>query len=342
MIYFLTFITTILLCYVLIKSKLAIATPTSRGAHNNDTATSGGIALFLPLVISLLFFIYIDNNSVMFLILLSGITLIGMLDDIFDITQIIRLIIQILLSIAFVTYFISSEPLEVFLISFFIIFIVNTLNFFDGIDLLVPTQTLFILISLLIIISGSEGHIEFASLPILLIINISIVSLIVFCIFNFPPASIFLGSSGAYYLGFLLATLFVILISLDLISIYTCLILYSSPMIDTSLVLFTRFFCKMKYELTKTGRLFYSIQKSFKKIVLEPHSLHNFRIMSRKFNSHIKAGLVILSINVVWCLPLAIMSNIYSDVSHIIFLIAIVPYLLICLFNKTGVEEYKI
>ena len=342
MIYFLTFITTILLCYILIKSKLVIAMPTSRGAHNDVIATSGGIALFLPLVISLLFFIDINSNSAMFLILLSVITLIGALDDIFNITQIMRLIVQILLSIAFVTYFISSESLEVFLISFFIIYVINTLNFFDGIDLLVPTQALFILISLLIIIAGSEEHIQIVSLPILLIINISIVSLIAFCIFNFPPASIFLGSSGAYYLGFLLSILFIILISLDLISIYTCLILYSVPMIDTSLALLTRFICKMKYEFTETGRLFYSILKSFKKIVLEPHSLHNYQIMSRRFNSHIKAGLVILSINIAWCLPLAIMSNIYSDVSHIIFLIAIVPYLLICLFNKTGVEEYKI
>ena len=86
----------------------------------------------------------------------------------------------------------------------------------------------------------------------------------------------------------------------------------------------------------------FSFLYAFKKIVLEPHSLHKYQIMSRRFNSHIKAGLVILSINIAWCLPLAIMSNIYSDVSHIIFLIAIVPYLLICLFNKTGVEEYKI
>ena len=40
--------------------------------------------------------------------------------------------------------------------------------------------------------------------------------------------------------------------------------------------------------------------KSFKKIVLEPHSLHNYQIMSRRFNSHIKAGLVILGINIVY------------------------------------------
>ena len=102
----------------------------------------------------------------------------------------------------------------------------------------------------------------------------------------------------------------------------------------------TRFFCKFKNEISKNEAFIKSIYFSFKKIILIPHSLHNYQIMSRKYNSHLKSTLLITILNIVWCLPLAMTSHFYSEYSIIALLTAIIPYMIICIYNKTGIEKY--
>ena len=341
MIYILTFFTTLLICLLLIKSSIVTADQTSRGEYKYSIATSGGIALSIPLILSMLLIIGVNENNLVYLLLLTTISIVGVADDFYDLSQIIRFIVQILISLFFAIYFITTNPIEVFFIVLSIVYVINSLNFFDGIDLLVSTQMMFMLSSLLLVVTYQNIVLPENMVNINYIITLSVISLIGFSIYNYSPASLFLGSSGSYYLGFLISTLFAFLIFTENISLYTCMILYSTPLIDTILVFIFRFATKLRHQYKKSSNLISSLIESIKTVFFVAHSIHNYQIMSRKLKSHIKVDIFILTLNIVWCLPLALLSIIYTDSSHLIFILSLIPYTIISIYNKTGIEVYK-
>jgi len=341
MVYILTFFTTLLICLLLIKSCVVTADPTSRGEYKYSIATSGGLALSVPLILSMLLIIGVNENDLVYLLLLTIISLVGVADDFYDVSQIIRFIVQILISLFFAIYFITTNPIEVFFIVLLIVYVINSLNFFDGIDLLVSTQMIFMLSSLLLIVSYQNIILQDNMVNMNSIMILSVISLIGFSIYNYSPASLFLGSSGSYYLGFMISTLFAFFIFSEDISLYTCMILYSTPLIDTVLVFIFRFITKLRHEYSRSSNLITSLIESIKTVFFVAHSLHNYQIMSRKLKSHIRVDILILTLNIIWCLPLAILSMIYNDLSHIIFILSLMPYTLISIINKTGIEVHK-
>ena len=341
MIYILTFFTTLLICLLLIKSSIVIADQESRGEYKYSIATSGGIALSVPLIFSMLLMIGVNENDLFYLLLLTAISLVGVADDFYDTPQIIRFIFQILISLFFAIYFITTNPIDVFFIVLSIVYVINSLNFFDGIDLLVSTQMMFMLSSLLLVVTYQNIVLPENMVNINYIMTLSVISLIGFSIYNYSPASLFLGSSGSYYLGFLVSTLFAFLIFTENISLYTCMILYSTPLIDTILVFIFRFTTKLRHQYKKSSNLISSLIESIKTVFFVAHSIHNYQIMSRKLKSHIKVDIFILTLNIVWCLPLALLSIIYTDSSHLIFILSLIPYTIISIYNKTGIEVYK-
>ena len=119
------------------------------------------------------------------------------------------------------------------------------------------------------------------------------------------------------------------------------MILYSTPLIDTILVFIFRFTTKLRHQYKKSSNLISSLIESIKTVFFVAHSIHNYQIMSRKLKSHIKVDIFILTLNIVWCLPLALLSIIYTDSSHLIFILSLIPYTIISIYNKTGIEVYK-
>ena len=200
---------------------------------------------------------------------------------------------------------------------------------------------MFMLSSLLLVVTYQNIVLPENMVNINYIMTLSVISLIGFSIYNYSPASLFLGSSGSYYLGFLISTLFAFLIFTENISLYTCMILYSTPLIDTILVFIFRFTTKLRHQYKKSSNLISSLIESIKTVFFVAHSIHNYQIMSRKLKSHIKVDIFILTLNIVWCLPLALMSIIYTDSSHLIFILSLIPYTIISIYNKTGIEVYK-
>lgn len=89
--------------------------------------------------------------------------------------------------------------LDYVLTLFWIVGIVNAVNFMDGLDFLCAGMSLTATVSLAII-SAVSGQTVFVPLYLLLI-----GVLLGFGFFNRPPASIFLGDSGSTFLGFFLA-----------------------------------------------------------------------------------------------------------------------------------------
>ena len=117
-----------------------------------------------------------------------------------------------------------------------IVGIINAINLIDGLDGLASGITLVILITL-----SWLAH-EMGKIELMLLMVVLIGSVVSFLSFNRPPASIFMGDSGSYFLGYLVAVLSIWVCekSSGTVSLYPLLIL-AVPIIDTTFSIFRRF-----------------------------------------------------------------------------------------------------
>ena len=198
--------------------------------HKSPTPCLGGLAMLLGILMSLIFLILLEKDYLVETLgTMSGIIIIftfGFWDDwkwkhvknrrpqlkTFLIIVLCLIVAAILTSVGIIPdFFISFLP--PILVSFGAIFIVaNTINLEDGMDVLAGLLTLISAIGFALVFL-SQGM----ALP--LVISISLIgAVLAFLRFNFPPASIFMGDSGAYTLGSILAILILFLPQLRTLS----------------------------------------------------------------------------------------------------------------------------
>lgn len=191
-----------------------------RKIHKGRISYGGGVAIFLSLLISSYLFLeveYLFSNNLLKISLISiGILLLGLIDDIRPLPIAIRLITQILISWAVILVTdiyvrdlgdllgfgnIVLGELGIPLTIFMVVGMCNAFNMLDGIDGLVVSVTfsVFTSIGFLSIINGSSPSMVF----------IPSVVLLGFLLFNFgllgKKRKMFLGDSGAMWLGFITA-----------------------------------------------------------------------------------------------------------------------------------------
>ena len=180
--------------------------------HKSNIPRSGGLACLISFLIfailnNLLFFsFYFD-----YLVLGTGLFLIGFLDDIkFRLSPKARLTLMasiLLISVKFFSIQIYGIDLiflnkilsiEIFYIFFIILcflFIINGSNLIDGFNGLLAFQL--IIINSILLFINIENELQ----PFSMIITAQIITLLIFLLFNFPSAKIFMGDGGAYLFG---------------------------------------------------------------------------------------------------------------------------------------------
>ena len=318
--------------YLLIKYPWAIAEPSKRGMHLTPKPTSGGIGIALSIFI----FSMLMEISLIFIILLIFISLVGLLDDIYNISKSVRLVSQLIIPFALLVF----HPLEITTYSLLfyifiilsIVYMINAFNFMDGIDLIVSNQTIFILLSLyLLSINAIEVNPEIKN-----IILISLFSIIGFSVFNFSPSKIFLGNIGSYLIGFIIAYIFYKLAIYNSSYIFPILILSSVFIVETLFALSKRFISKFLM-IHKDNRLslIKNIISSIAHIT-EAHCTHNYQILAKKYGSHSKVNVIVLVYNLFWCLPLSYLVLIVPNYSLILTIICFIPYMIWCYYNQLG------
>ncbi len=180
-----------------------------RSSHKTIATRSGGIAIFLS-VFLISIFNYISSNEIYnfsFLIPLSLLLFIGLYDDVYKLDFKLKFIFQIIAAKIIIDNGLIIDNLHgVFgiyelnrifgqmITIFFIVAIINAINFIDGIDgLAISSVTLFIFLF------------EFLSLKDSIFINFSIIiisAILPLYYFNFKKKNkIFLGDSGSLFLG---------------------------------------------------------------------------------------------------------------------------------------------
>ncbi|HEC62719.1 MAG TPA: hypothetical protein ENI27_10785 [bacterium] len=222
--------------------------------HRKPTPTLGGVGIFLAFLASLLLSSWLSKSWDQFqwgLLAGSGIIFfLGLYDDLKQITPPTKLVGQILAAttvvfFGYTTGFFNPRipnniiaQLPNILITFvWIIGISNAINLLDNMDGLAGGLS-FITSAILSIFFWRTGD------QSLLFFSLALAgSVLGFLVFNFPPASIFMGDSGSLFLGFTLAVL-AIARQPQASNVFAVMgvptLLFLLPILDTTLVTITR------------------------------------------------------------------------------------------------------
>jgi UDP-GlcNAc:undecaprenyl-phosphate GlcNAc-1-phosphate transferase len=182
-----------------------VAVPKSDRWHKKPTAMLGGTAIFLTTVLMYLLFVPLTQASAVVLAGSSLLFLVGLIDDILQIKPYQKLIGQfigvgVIIGFGLVLPWTGSEILNIAITAFWLIGITNAINLLDNMDGLAAGISTVAAFSLALGLSASGQPVE------LLLVSIFIGALIGFLVFNFNPASIFMGDCGSMFVGFFLAS----------------------------------------------------------------------------------------------------------------------------------------
>lgn len=231
-----------------------LARPRDDRWHRQPTPLLGGIGIFAGFWVGLLASAFVTGQfgEVRWILLIgSGMAFfLGLVDDLHEITPPTKLLGQILAAAVIVllgttTRFFTpriannliAEIPNILLTFIWLVGITNAINLLDNMDGLAGGIAL-ITSLILSFFFWQSGDLS------LLYISLALAgSLLGFLLFNFPPASIFMGDSGALFLGFSLATL-AIARQPQASNVFAVLgvptLLFLLPILDTTLVTFTR------------------------------------------------------------------------------------------------------
>jgi UDP-GlcNAc:undecaprenyl-phosphate GlcNAc-1-phosphate transferase len=206
-----------------IKKGLAFGPSSARHIHATPVPRLGGIAIFLTcLNISLLYWASIRLGWVhhpttfgfRYVILpATGLFMVGLIDDFRGIPAIAKLIAQIAsgASLYFAGFRLVrldtvggsdhlTSALSFGLTVGCVVLICNAINLIDGLDGLAAGATLFSMVTIFTFALANGRHGTALAVAVLAGANLG------FLVFNFNPASIFLGDSGSLFIGFVLST----------------------------------------------------------------------------------------------------------------------------------------
>ena len=234
------------------KKQNMVDIPGHRKIHEEAIPNLGGIVIFFGFLLSLLFVVQIEGQTKALLIGGVIILLLGVVDDIVDLSPKHKFIIQMVPALIVILY--NSDLINSFIVNqlkifdllgyllypiliFWIVGVTNSINLIDGLDGLACGISLIALVAFLIL--GLRQNLEALSL-----ISIALAaSMLAFLKFNFHPAKIFLGDSGSTFAGFMLASIGAlwVLNSGNAFFILIPIIILALPIFDTLFAIWRRY-----------------------------------------------------------------------------------------------------
>ena len=243
------------------RFKLLDVPTDGRRIHKNAIPRLGGVAIYaslllalstLPLISNLLTHSLRSHNLELFTALVPAtlVLLLGVYDDLHGTNATVKFVGLGLIAALF--YFMGGRiealaipflgvvnfpPLIGFAITvFWLVGISNAFNLIDGIDGLAPGAALFSSIVILVVSLRQDN-------PLMIVVALVLCGALAgFLRYNFNPASIFLGDSGALFVGFLLAALSVISAqkATTAVAVLTPILAFGLPVVDTGVTMARR------------------------------------------------------------------------------------------------------
>lgn len=231
----------------------AIDQPDKRKVHHTAMPRMGGLAIFLAFMLCVLLGVKVSGPYVGIVIGAAIIFIIGILDDIYQLSARVKLAGQIVAT-AVAVYFgvvinFVSNPfdgmmqlgyLAIPLTFLWIVGITNAINLIDGLDGLAAGVAGIAGITMGIV-ALMQGQMEAALIAFTLV-----AAIMGFLPYNFHPARTFMGDCGSNFLGFVLACLAVtgVAKSTALISLVIPIVILGIPIFDTFFAIFRRIYKK--------------------------------------------------------------------------------------------------
>ena len=249
-----TFITSFLL--IPIVKKLAnhvgaIDIPNERKVHKKPIPRLGGLAIFGAYLLG--YMLFARTSVQMISILIGGflIVLVGIFDDIKPIRAGVKFIIQIIAACIVVFYGnMILNQIDIFGLNIqfpniiaqlitilFIVGITNSINLIDGLDGLSSgiASIYFITIAIIAFVMNRNQGLD----TILSLILLG--STLGYLVYNFHPASIFMGDSGSLFLGFNISIIALLgFKTATVTSLIVPVFILAIPLFDTTLAIFRR------------------------------------------------------------------------------------------------------
>lgn len=227
--------------------------PNHRKVHQKIMPRLGGLAVYLSFIIGLL--ILHPENPYNTAIIIGSFIIVatGMLDDLYELSAKIKLLGQIgaalvvvlwggiqvdAINIPFggqIEFGVLSIPLTIL----WVVGVTNAINLIDGLDGLaagVSSIALFTIAGMAVIMG--DGY-------VVAVASIVLASTIGFLFYNFYPAKIFLGDTGALFLGYMISVLALLgFKNITMISLIVPVIILGVPISDTFFAIIRRFLNK--------------------------------------------------------------------------------------------------
>jgi len=237
----------------------AIDEPRARGLSERPTPLLGGLAIFAGVLVAALIWLpegYGEAKQLWHGVLLAAalITLVGALDDRFDLPPIVKLAGQVAAAVIVVHFGVAVKTITLpfvgklhfpnagvtnagpVLTVIGLVAMMNVVNFSDGVDGLAAGVCVIIAVALAVI----AFDLNRAQPGVLAALTAG--AALGFLIYNFPPASSFMGDCGANLLGLLMGVITVeaAVKTTAVVSFVLPLILLAIPFLDTTFVVLKR------------------------------------------------------------------------------------------------------
>jgi UDP-GlcNAc:undecaprenyl-phosphate GlcNAc-1-phosphate transferase len=244
------------------RFKLLDVPADGRRVHSSAIPRLGGVAIYLSLMLALSSLLFVSNLiteilstyyiPVLFKVLVpsSLVLILGIYDDLRGANAVVKFVglgliaslfyamggrIEIL-AVPFVGAVHFPPVISFALTVFWLVAISNAFNLIDGVDGLATGAALFSSIVILVVALSGQN------LPMILVTIVLCGALAGFLRYNFNPASIFLGDSGALFVGFLLASLSLMGAqkATTAIAVITPILAFGLPVVDTTVTMARR------------------------------------------------------------------------------------------------------
>lgn len=287
--------------------------PNHRSSHCHPTPSGGAIGIVFAGLLSALWLGLGERywQALLAAIFIAGI---GLWDDVRYLPAWGRLTAQVCACLATVYVYEAGLPSAVLLGALLLagVWWINLFNFMDGIDGLAAVQAIFMLLSaagLAVIVQP-----EVLNQPEWLWMLVLASATLGFLSWNWPPARVFMGDVGSTFLAYVQFFLALITISSGWLSLPVWLILGAVFTTDATLTLLRRMFQGDRW--------------------WEAHREHAYQRLARYWGSHRNVTLLVLSIDVLFLLPLAIAAQRWDEwrwelvgLAHVLLIMAILPML---------------
>lgn len=320
----------LILGYLATRIVLHIATrknildqPNERSSHVTPTPRIGGLGFVstISIILAIEFFIHAPSLQLMLALSLPTLllSLIGLIDDLFSLSNKTRFCFQVILALA-VVILVAPFTVEIIWLTIAItiistiavVWLINLFNFMDGIDGIAGVEAVFILLSLALLLWLHINENNWSRLMFLTAMPIG-----GFLLLNWSPARIFMGDVGSTYLGLFIGTFMLIAIQYG-VSVWSCLIIAGVFLCDATWTLSTRIITKQQW--------------------FKAHRSHTYQKLTAK-RSHAKVSLGVTIVNICWLFPCALMAYYLPIYAPIVTVMAYIPLVLVCVKMKAGLVE---